>query len=161
MARGCRLSHQMDPTALRPAVQSAGALLPTVLSTRRLAPPEQLQLTRHFLADLYEARHAAVYPIDHERFAEARSAEEDKNACASWQADISASSPLSARLPTPEELREAAAAVRNVLGTVHGQRSIRPAIATEVLCAHVEELAAWAVGEERVPALVRCFASGL
>jgi len=56
---------------------------------------------------------------------------------------------------------QASLAVIKAAGKGGSPRSIEPPIATEVLSAHIEELAAWAVGEERVSTLVRCYIDGL
>ena len=59
----------------------------------------------------------------------------------------------------PQALADTAAAASEVLRTRDGIGAFDDAVARERLAGYVEELAAWAVGADAAPELLRCWGS--
>ena len=74
-----------------------------LLPTYSYLLPLSASLSRYFLSDLYEARHAPVHSAAHASSAPHPTA---AASCAMWQAAVGASSSLAARLPTSTELMD-------------------------------------------------------
>ena len=62
-------------------------------------------------------------------------------------------------MPSAAEIAEAVEAVRAVLDRSDGDKRVEAPVASEVLSAYTEELAAWAIGEAHQSALLGCWAS--
>ena len=111
-----------------------------------------------FVASVHAARHAAL-PLDAPSDAAAAAAAGVTPLACSVLAGGAPAAVLDELFSRPQALADTAAAASEVLRTRDGIGAFDDAVARELLAGYVEELAAWAVGADAAPELLRCWGS--
>ena len=109
-----------------------------------------------FVASVHAARHAAL-PLDPPPDAAAAAAAGVTPLACSVLAAGAPAAVLDELFSRPQALADTAAAASEVLRTRDGIGAFDDAVARELLAGYVEELAAWAVGADAAPELLRCW----